>query len=92
MEKLKENWNKKLWYEKIIFIIGMASAVSAVILALLQFLEVWADAIYVYMPLTAVYLLENAFENRKRSRTLTISTLGVVAFITVVWILILFGL
>lgn len=92
MSKLKENWSKMLWYEKTLFIIGMATAVSVVILALLQLFGVWKDAGYVYMPLMAVNMLVQAFENRKRSKGVMFLSLGVAAFITVVWVLVLFGL
>ena len=92
MSRLKENWSKMLWYEKIIFIIGMASAGSVVILALLQLFGVWKDAAYVYMPFMAVTMLVQAFQNRKQSKSIMFLSLGVAAFITMVWVLVLFVL
>lgn len=92
MSKLKENWSKMLWYEKIIFTIGLVTAGSVVILALLQLFGVWKDAGYVYMPLMAVNMLVQAFKNRKRSKGVMFLSLGVAAFVTVVWILVRFVL
>ena len=92
MIELIKNWSKMLWYEKIIFIIGMASAGSVVILALLQLFGVWKDAAYVYMPLMAMTMLVQAFQNRKQSKSIMFLSLGVAAFITVVWVLVLFVL
>lgn len=92
MGKLKDNWNKKLWYEKIVFVIGMVTAVSVILLALLQLFNVWENSGYVYMPMSALLMLVQAFDNRKRSRKLMISSLCVAAFIGIVWILVLFGL
>lgn len=92
MEKLKKNWMGKLWYEKVIFIIGMLTSVTVVVLAVLQLCNVWEDAAYLYMPMLAVLMLVQAFENRKRSRGIAIFSLGVAVFISLVWVLLLFGL
>ena len=92
MSKIKEEWTRKLWYEKVIFVIGMMTAVTVVVLALLQLFNVWEDAAYLYMPMMAVLMLVQAFDNRKKSRGLVILSLSVAAFIGLVWILLLFGL
>lgn len=92
MGKLKENWNNKLWYEKIIFVIGMVCSVGVIVLAILKLCNVWEDSAYVYMPMMVAVLLMQAFENRKRSRGLMFFSLGVAAFISIVWIWVLFGL
>lgn len=92
MGKLKENWNNKLWYEKIIFVIGMVCSVGAIVLAILQLCNVWEDSAYVYIPMMAVLMLVQAFDNRKKSRDLVILSLGVAVFISIVWFLILFVL
>ena len=88
MGKIRENWEQQLWYEKIIFIVGMLCAVSTIVLALLSLLDIWEDAGYVYIPLLAVLMLVQAFENRRRSRGLVILNLCVAAFISIVWILV----
>ena len=89
MKKLKENWNQKLWYEKVIFIIGMMASVAVIVLALLQLFDVWEDSAYVYMPMLAVLMLVQAFDNRKRSRGLMISSLCVAALEIILWIIVL---
>ena len=92
MNKLQENWSQKLWYEKIIFILGMVAALSVIILALLQLFGLWKDSAYWYMPMMAVTMLVQAFDNRKRSKGVMFLSLGVAAFIAAVWVLILFVL
>ncbi len=92
MSKLKENWSKKLWYEKSIFIVGMLCSVSVIVLACLQLFNVWENAGNVYMPLTALLMLVQALENRKKSRGLVILSLCAAVFIFMVWILVLFVL
>ena len=92
MSKLKGEWAKKSPWEKIFFVAGMVCAVSVIGLALLQIFDLWENSAYVYQPLMAALLLSQAYENRKRSRSLTIFSLIAAAFILLCWVLIVFFL
>jgi len=92
MRKFRERWQQKLWFEKLVFFIGITCSVSVIILAVLQLLDVWDDAGFVYTPLTALLMLVQAFENRKQQRGLMIFSLITAAFLIFVWLLILFVL
>ena len=81
-----------LWYEKLVLVIGMLCSVSVIVLACLQLFQIWESAATIYMPLTAVLMLVQAFENRKKSRPLAIFSLCVAGFISVVCLLIFFVL
>ena len=92
MNKMKERWSQKLWYEKLVFIIGMFCSASVIVLACLQIFSIWKNAAYVYMPLSALLMLVQVFENRKKSRGVVIVSLCAAAIISICWILIAFVL
>ena len=92
MNKLKEQWQQRSVLEKAVWIIGMLCAVSVVVMALLALFDVWPNAGYAYMPLCVVLMLVQAFENRKKSKTVLIFSLGTALFIAAVWLFVLFGL
>lgn len=90
MNKIKERWNQRTTLEKIVWCIGMGCSVSVVVLALLALFDVWPNAGYAYMPLCAVLMLIQAFENRKKDKFVLFISLGTAVFITIVWLLTLF--
>lgn len=89
MKKFKENWRKLLWYEKVLHIIGFFAAIGAIVFPLLDLLGVCDSAPMVYIPLLAVLMLIQAFENRSRSRKLMIFSLCSGIFIAICWIAVL---
>ena len=91
MNKIKERWNQRTTSEKIVWIIGMVCSVSVVVLAMLSLLRVWPGAAYAYMPLCVVVMLVQAFENRKKDKTVLFISLGTAVFIAAVWLFVLFG-
>ncbi len=92
MNKMKERWSQKLWYEKLVFIIGMFCSVSVIVLACLQVFSIWQNAAYAYMPLSALLMLVQAFENRKKKSGLVIISLCAAAIVSICWILVVFVL
>ena len=90
MSTLKENWSTKLWYERIIFVAGLLSSVAVVVLAVLQLCNICPNAAYAYLPLMAVTMLSQAYENRKRSKFVAYSSVGTAAFLLAVWALVAF--
>ena len=61
-----------------------------IVLALLQLLGVWNNAVRIYMPLTALVMLIQAKELWNKSRTAAIVNLCAAIFIAIICILILF--
>jgi hypothetical protein len=92
MSGLKDNWKQKLWYERIIFIAGLLCSVAVLVLAVLQLCDVWNDAAYAYMPLMAITMLSQAYENRNRSKGVAVFSLGTAIFSLVSWVLVAFVL
>ena len=91
MNKIKEQWQQRTPFEKILWVVGMVCSVSVVVLALLALFNVWPNAGYAYMPLCVVMMLIQAFENRKKSKVVLFTSLGTAFFIAAVWLFVLFG-
>lgn len=90
MDSTKPRWHQKSPSQKFLTIAGIACSTAVILLALLQLLGVWEDAIRVYMPLTALVMLIMAKENWQHNRTAAIINLCTAIFVAAVCILILF--
>ena len=90
MKQTNTRWQQKSPLGKLLTVTGIACSVAVIVLALLQLLGVWEDAVRVYMPLTALVMLIQAVENWKQNRTAAVINLCAAIFIAIVCILILF--
>ena len=90
MKQANTYWQQKTPFGKLLTVTGIACSVAVIVLALLQLLGVWSDAVRVYMPLTALVMLIQAVENWKRNRTVAVINLCASIFVAITCILILF--
>ena len=90
MENTKPRWQQESPFEKFLTITSITCSIAVIVLALLQLLGVWNDAVRVYMPLTALVMLIQAKELWNKSRTAAIVNLCAAIFIAIICILILF--
>lgn len=90
MSTIKERWNQRTLFEKIIWITGMVCSITIITLALLALFDIWPNAGYAYMPLCVVLMLIQAYENRKKSKAVLFTSLGTALFIAAVWLFVLF--
>lgn len=89
MEKLKETWRDLLWYEKLLRIIGFLAAIAAIVLPLTYLLGVCDNTAPVYLPLLAVLMFIQAFDNRKTRRKLMLISLFSGIVVAVCWLVVL---
>lgn len=64
-------------------IVRIIISVAIVVLALLQLLNVWENAAYVYIPLMGIMMVIQGIQEWKRSRGLAIFSLCTAAFMFV---------
>lgn len=86
MEKITENWRNQFWYEKVIHIIGFFAAIGAIVLPLLDLLGICDDMGKIFIPLLAVLMFIQAFDNRKACRKLMIFSLCTAIVIAACWL------
>ena len=89
MRRLKWRLARYNLFEKIVFFTGIGCTVGVFALALLQLLGVIRSSSLLYLPLTALMMLTQAFENRKKKRKLAIFSLCAGIFVGICWVLIL---
>ena len=89
MKQSNTRWQQKSPFEKALTITSITCSIAVIVLALLQLLGVWNDAVRVYMPLTALVMLIQAKELWNKSRTAAIINLCTAIFVAAVCILIL---
>ena len=90
MKQSNTRWQQKSPFEKLLTITSITCSIAVIVLALLQLLGIWNDAVRVYMPLTALVMLIQAKELWNKSRTAAIINLCTAIFVAAVCILILF--
>lgn len=90
MKQAHTYWQQKSPFEKFLTITSITCSIAVIILALLQLLGVWNDAVRVYMPLTALVMLIQAKELWNKSRSAALVNLFASIFIAIICILILF--
>lgn len=81
MEKIRQTWSEKQAYEKTLSGVGIICAVSVIILAFMQILSIWENAINVFEPLLGVIMLIQTILNWKKNKALAILSLCVAVFI-----------
>lgn len=89
MSKFKESWQQRTALEKVLLVVRIVCAVAIIVLALLSLLQIWIGAALIYMPLSAVLMLLQAYENRKNDKTVLFVSLGTAVFILGVWLFLL---
>lgn len=72
---MSQEWNNKPLLFKIASIASIPIGVAIIVLAFLQLFDVWSDAGYVYVPLTGINLLLQAYVQWKPNRKIAIFTL-----------------
>lgn len=90
MAKRKSHRSYRTWCEIAIHTIGLVCTVGVFALAVLQLLGFWKRSSVLYLPLTALLMLVQAYEHRKRNRKLAIFSLVAGIFVGICWLLILF--
>ncbi len=90
MAKRKSHRSYRAWYEMAIHTIGLVCTIGVFALAVLQLLGVWKKSSLLYLPLTALLMLVQAYEHRRRKRKLAIFSLVAGILIGICWITILF--
>lgn len=90
MKQANTRWQQKSPLGKLLTVTSITCSVAVIVLALLQLLGVWNDAVRVYMPLTTLVMLIQAKELWNKSRAAAIVNLFASIFIAIVCILILF--
>jgi hypothetical protein len=90
MKQSNTRWQQKSPFEKFLTITSITCSITVIVLALLQLLGVWNNAVRIYMPLTALVMLIQAKELWNKSRTAAIVNLCAAIFIAIICILILF--
>ena len=75
MENFRNIWNQKQTDEKVLSIIGIICSMSILILACMQILGIWKNAINVFEPLLGVLMLIQAIQNWKKNKVVAIFSL-----------------
>ena len=86
---MKTKWKDASLLYKAVTIISVLASISVVILAILQMLDVWEQAINVFVPLLGVINLCQAYMQWESSRKLAYFSLGTAVFIFICAIIIL---
>lgn len=76
--------------DNVVSVIRVVLSLAVAVLAVLQLIGVWENAIYVYEPLMGVVLLFQAYYFRNRSRGLAIFSLCTAVIVLVGALVILF--
>ena len=87
MKGILEKWAEMRWYDRVAFVASLLCSVGIIIFGLLGITNRMADADRYYIPLAAVAMLAQGFQDRKRSRALMIVSLAVGAFLAVLSVL-----
>lgn len=82
-------WSEKQRNEKIMFALRLLCSISIIVLAVMQILDIWNKAIYIFEPLLGVLMLIQTIENWKKNRKVAIISLLAAIFIFLVTIFIL---
>ena len=86
---MKARWNNMTTRDRIINVLIIVLSVAVIVLAALQLLGIWEDAINVYEPLIGIVLLLQAIYHWKKNRSVAIISLCAAGFILTCAIVIL---
>ena len=89
--KLKKIWKERSLFYKILLILGLVISISIIILAILQLLGIYDEAINIFEPLLGVLMIIQAIENFKINKKLAVYSILVAIFIFLVFFVILLG-
>lgn len=81
MSKLQEVWKQKSKKDIALSITIMTGSVAVIILAALQLLGIWENAINVFEPLIGVVMLLQAIQNWNKNRGVAIVSLLAALFV-----------
>ena len=84
----REILSKKKTSEKILSVISAICSIIIIVLACIQILGIWENAINIVEPLLGVIILIQAIKNRKKNKVVAILNLCVSIFIFLVCIFI----
>jgi len=84
MGKINRAWCGMQMYEKISFIVGSICSVSVIMLASLQLLSIWENAINIFEPLVGVLMLTQGVLQWRRNKKLAVFSLCVAIFIFII--------
>ena len=86
----KTIWKDAPLLHKVVTIISILTSLSVVVLAALQVFDVWDQAINVFIPLTGVTMLCQAYTQWNVSRKAAYFSIGTAAFIFICSIVVFF--
>lgn len=75
MGKTRQIWNQKQTHEKVITVMGIACSISIIILAFMQVLGIWQNAINVFEPLLGVLMVIQTIQNWKKNKAVAMISL-----------------
>jgi len=84
MGNINRTWCGMQMYEKISFIVGSICSVSVIMLASLQLLSIWENAINIFVPLLGVLMLTQGLLQWRRNKKLAVFSLCVAIFIFII--------
>lgn len=88
MMKSKDIWSQEQTSEKVLTVISSICSISIIILACMQILGTWKNAIDVFEPLLGVVILIQAIQNWRKNKKVAIFSLCAAIFIFLVSIFI----
>lgn len=83
MEKIKKAWAEFLPYERVFYVLGMVSAVTAIIFAAISFW--WHNAVYIYQPAMCLMLLSQGVYSWRRSKIVAIFSFCAAGIVGIVY-------
>jgi len=90
MGNINRAWCGMQMYEKISFIVGSICSVSVIMLASLQLLSIWENAINIFVPLLGVLMLTQGLLQWRRNKKSAVFSLCVSIFIFIIFFIINF--
>lgn len=84
MEKINRAWCKMQMYEKIAFILGSICSVSVIVLASLQLLGIWEEAINIFEPLLGVLMVTQGVLQWRKNKIVAVFSFCAATFILIV--------
>lgn len=79
-----KEWKEKTIFGKSLTVIGLIISASVLILAFLQIIGIWENAICVFEPLLGVLMLIQTIENWKKNKSVAYLSLFTAVFIFIV--------
>ena len=87
---MKETWKEAPLLRKIVTVISILASLSVIVLAVLQMLDVWDQAINLFMPLMGVTMLCQGYMQWNNSRKVAYFSIGTAIFIFICSIIVFF--